>query len=247
MTATTSTGHFAMSQTVVAAEPIPSGSRDGVDDGAGEDDRQRDEREHEDHDERDEDLERAQLPERPALGRLVDDVRRAHERADVAGGRPQRGAETDEEQHAGRAPVGRDRLDRAGERVRRGVGADLGDDVGDRLRRLHRVAEDPEHRDERDERREQREQPVVRERRRPVGEVVLAELLHRALQRREDARARLGAFRAVVGAPGRADVLVACHGPALPVVLERDSLLSRASARRRQGRDPPTPRAPRGA
>ena len=99
----TSTGHFAMSQTVVAVDRSQR-LRDSLDDGTGEDDRQGDERQHQDHDERDEDLERAQLPERPALGRLVDDVRGAHERADVAGGRPQRGAEADEEQHARRRP-----------------------------------------------------------------------------------------------------------------------------------------------
>ena len=49
-------------------------------------------RQQQDHRQGDEDLQRPQLPERPPLGRLVDDVRGAHEGADVAGGRPERDA-----------------------------------------------------------------------------------------------------------------------------------------------------------
>ena len=52
------------------------------------------------------------------------------------------------------------------------------------------IAEQAEHRDERDQRREQRQQPVVGERRRPVGHVVLLELERGPLQRRPQAGAR---------------------------------------------------------
>src|SRR6201999_819943 len=45
------------------------------------------------------------------------------------------------------------------------------------------VAEEPDERDHRDRSGEEREQPVIGQRRRPVGEVVLLELLRRSLQR----------------------------------------------------------------
>ena len=92
-----------MSQTVAAASTDAERAGDRVDDRAGQHERQRHGGEQHDHHERDEDLQRAQLPERPPLRRLVDDVRGAHERADVARGRPQRDAEADDEQDPGRA------------------------------------------------------------------------------------------------------------------------------------------------
>ena len=82
------------------------------------------------------------------------------------------------------------------------LGPICGDDVGDRLGRRLRVAEQAEERDQRDQRREQRQQPVVGERRRPVGHVVLLELERGALERRPQAGARVGALGRVVGAAG---------------------------------------------
>ena len=50
------------------------------------------------------------------------------------------------------------------------------------------IADEPDDRHQRDQRREQRQQPVVGQRRRPVGHVVLAELRDRPLDRREQRR-----------------------------------------------------------
>ena len=61
------------------------------------------------------------------------------------------------------------------------------------------VADEPHDRHQRDQRREQRQQPVVGQRRRPVGHVVLAELGERALDGGEHRRLAVGAGRPVVG------------------------------------------------
>ena len=190
-----------MFQIETAVDPDPERSGDRRDDGSGHHDRDRDDREHDHHHDRDEDLQRPQLPDRPSLGRLVDDVRGAHERADVARGRPQRRAEADDEQDARGASVRGDRSDRTGEGVCRRPRADLRDDVGQRSRRRSGVADERDDRDERDQRREQRQQPVVRQRRRPVAQVVLAELRDRPLDRREQTRLAVGPGGRVVRPP----------------------------------------------
>ena len=87
---TSSTGHLAMFQTVTAVSPsptaLPIASATGPETISAEHDERRHQHEHERH----EQLQRPQLPERPALLALVDRVRGAHEGADVARRRPQR-------------------------------------------------------------------------------------------------------------------------------------------------------------
>ncbi len=161
----------------------------GGDDRAGQHERQRHQHQQDQHHQRDEHLQGAQLPDRPALGRLVDHVGGAHERADVAGGRPQRDGDPDDTHDPRRTLVRGDRLDRTGEGLRRGARADLGDDLRDRLGRRLRVAHQADQSHERDQRRKQRQQPVVGQRGRPIAQVVLAELGDRAPERREQRRA----------------------------------------------------------
>ena len=136
---------------------------------------------------------------RPSRG-LVDDVRGAHEGAGVAGGRPQRDGQAEDEGEAGGAAGFGDRFDRPFEGFRRRFRADFGDDFGQALGRRFRDRRRSDQRDHRDQRREQREQPVVGERRRPVGEVVLLELGRGALDRRPPAALRGGALGRVVAA-----------------------------------------------
>ena len=177
-----------MFQMLTAVSPIPSGSGHRLDDRAGQDQAERQQRHQHDHRQGDRQLQWAQLPERPSLGGLVDDVGGADEGADVAGGRPQRHRQAEHEGDAGGALVRGDRFDRPGEGLGGGGRADFGDDLGQAVGRAFGVADQTDQRDHRDQGGEEREQPVVGERRRPVGEVVLLELARGALQRRPGAR-----------------------------------------------------------
>jgi len=147
---------------------------------AGEDHRGEDEQRHQHRDHRDPDLHEVQAHERPALTDAVDRVGRAHERAHVAGGRPQRPDQADAEERSRPAL----RLDHALERAPHGVDRllarpGLGEDLEDGVDRLRVRAEQPEQGDEHDQPREQREDAVVGERGGSVAEIVLAELLPR--------------------------------------------------------------------
>ena len=66
------TGHLATSQSVTAVEPTPTALGDRVDDRAGEHEADGEQRGEQDHRQGDRDLQRAQLPERPALVGRVD-------------------------------------------------------------------------------------------------------------------------------------------------------------------------------
>ena len=122
---------------------------------------------------------RERLPHRAALVDVVDRVRGAHERGHVARCRPDRDHEADDEQHAGGPAAVLEVLDRAREDFAGRSGDELVELVDQRLRRGG--ADQPEDRHERDQRREDREDPVVGERRREIGEVVLSKLGDRAL------------------------------------------------------------------
>jgi hypothetical protein len=96
-----STGHLAMSQILIAVLPIPS-SRPSCQAAGGHDrDRGRRQQDHDDYG--DPDADGQGLPDWPALGDVVDGVGGAHEGGDVAGRQPQRGGQAEQGQHPGRA------------------------------------------------------------------------------------------------------------------------------------------------
>ncbi len=150
---------------------------DGVGDRARDRDDERAHEQDHDADQRDGELHGLELQERAALGDLVDAVHRPGERADVAGGRPDRENDARDEREAGGGRLdeaGQDRLDQ-----REGVrGGEAAQQVEDRRHRLLPLPEHPEQRDDRDERGEQRQHRVVRQRRRDVCALVRAELAH---------------------------------------------------------------------
>ena len=160
-----------------------------------------DDHDHQQHDQhqRGADLDRLELPDRPALLDLVDRVGGAREGRDVARGGVQRQQQADDEGHARRARALAARLVSVPVRMSwagPGIGAVL------RLSISGWVADAPmmpEHRDQRDQRREQRLDPVVGERRGLVGALVGHELLEGALE-----GLLLGGARELGGAVGRA-------------------------------------------
>ena len=105
-TRTTSTGHLRMLQSSDRGVAHPDDVTDlpchrSADD---DDDRAEDEDDHGEHGDADPD--RQGLPDRPALADVVDDVGRAHERGDVARGRPERDEDAEDGPQTGPGAVG---------------------------------------------------------------------------------------------------------------------------------------------
>ena len=159
--------------------------------GSGHDEPEQHQRRQDDRHDRDGQVERAQLPERPALVDLVDLVHRPAERTDVAGRAPQR---TDEPEHQGEP--GRVGLGHLGDRLAQLVDGivltDAIDQLEQRVGRRLALAEHAEQRDHRQQGREQRQHGVVREGGGEVGALVAAELGPRLLERRTTTIARSG-------------------------------------------------------
>jgi len=81
----------------------------------------------------DADTDRQGFPDRAAFGDVVDGVRRAHERGDVARGGPERGDDTDDRGETGRARVFDLSEDCVDQVLQLLVGTQLADRVLDRL------------------------------------------------------------------------------------------------------------------
>jgi len=96
------------------------------------------------------------------------------------------------------------RMDRSREGLRRRSGADL----GDRLGRRGRIADEADQPDQGDQGRKQRQQPVVGQRRRPIAQVVLAELGAGSLQGGEQRRPPGRSARTIVAAALPASLIV---------------------------------------
>lgn len=143
-----------------------------------------------DHHQRDEQQDRqgegqehgAQLPDRAALVDVVHAVHGAPEGVDVAGRRPQRAHEPDDEREPGRRRV--DHLVDDGANLVQDLGRqDAGAQLEHPVDGVLALAEDAEQRDEREEAGEDREDRVVRECRGEVGALVPHELPHGGLGR----------------------------------------------------------------
>ena len=165
-------------------EEVPEGDRGGADAGffgdraddrPAEHQAQGQQRGEHDHRQGDDELLRALLPDRALVGASVDQVGGTAEGADVAGGRPDRHREPEDEGDTGGAPLRGDRFDRSGEGFGRRARADFFDHFDHAAGRRLRVADQADDRDQGDQRGEEREQAVVGEGGRPVGQLILAE------------------------------------------------------------------------
>lgn len=125
---------------------------------------------------------RQDLPHRPAFRHLVDDVRDADERCDVAGGRPHRDGQTHDRHERPDARVALELLHRVADHVPGGAGSQLSQVLQNLLG--GRLPGDTEQGHQHQQGGEQCQDPVVRQRGGPVREFVVLELLQGAAQHR---------------------------------------------------------------
>ncbi len=138
---------------------------------------QRARREHQHQHQGQGDAQRCQLPHGPALRQVVHRVGGADERGHVAGGRPRRRHQADDRQHTAGAAAAAQLDDRVPQNVPRGALRQVTDVVEQPVR--HARPGHSQQRHQHQQRGEQRQHAVVGERRRPVGEFVVPELLDR--------------------------------------------------------------------